>query len=544
MTSKIFRSSILVAALVLICSLSVVLGALYAHFSGVQVRQLQDELSLAVTGTEQYGNAFLENVEADRFRLTWIAADGTVLYDTQANQEGMENHADREEVQEAFQTGRGSSVRNSATMTQRTLYETRLLKDGTVLRISTSQASAGALVFGMLQPMIMIAVVVIVLSVFLARRIATKIVEPLNALNLERPLDNDVYDEILPLLRRIDAQNRQIGQQMQTLRHKAQEFQQITHSMHEGLVVLDCEGTILSINPTAMELLDAGEDTLGKSILQVDRSQQMRDALNGVLDRGWGSLELRRNGRDYVLNMSRVCSDDAVVGVVVLAIDITEKVDAERMRREFSANVSHELKTPLQSIIGSAELLESGLVAPGDQDRFVGHIRREAARLVSLIEDIIRLSQLDEGISLPSEDVDMGELIREVVQALDDSARERQVSISCSGGFRIQGVRRLLYEIVYNLCENAVKYNVSGGTVRITAGAGVLTVADTGIGISPEHQERIFERFYRVDKSHSRQSGGTGLGLSIVKHAVACLNGEIAVHSEPGKGTTFTVRFR
>ena len=543
MTSKIFRSSVLVAALVLICSLSVVLGALYAHFSGVQVRQLQDELSLAVTGTEQYGNAFLENVEADRFRLTWIAADGTVLYDTQANQEGMENHADREEVQEAFQTGRGSSVRQSATMTQRTWYETRLLKDGTVLRISTSQASDGALVFGMLQPMIMIAVVVIVLSVFLARRIATKIVEPLNALNLERPLDNDVYDEILPLLRRIDAQNRQIGQQMQTLRHRAQEFQQITHSMHEGLVVLDCEGTILSINPTAMELLEAGDDAVGKNLLQVDRTQQMRDALNGALDRGWGSLELRRNGRDYVLNMSRVCSDDAVVGVVVLAIDITEKVDAERMRREFSANVSHELKTPLQSIIGSAELLENGMVAPADQIRFVGHIRREAARLVSLIGDIIRLSQLDEGVSLPREDVDMGELVQEVADVLKDSARERQVSIACSGGFRMVGVRRLLYEIVYNLCENAVKYNVVGGTVTVSACNRVLTVTDTGIGIPQEHQDRIYERFYRVDKSHSRQSGGTGLGLSIVKHAVAHHDGSIKVHSEPGKGTTFTISF-
>ena len=544
MTSKIFRSTVFVAVVVLLCSLGIVIGVLYNHFTGVQVQQLKDELSLAVTGTEQYGNAFLENVEADRFRVTWIDTDGTVLFDTQVDQTTMENHADREEIQEAFETGSGSAVRNSSTLTEQTYYEARRLQDGTVLRISTNQASAWALMMDLLWPIILIAILSIGLSALLARRMATKIVEPMNRLNLEQPLSNDTYEELSPLLRRINQQHLQIDAQMRKLQHKTDEFIQITSHMQEGLVVLDKETRIRSINSAAIKIFGAEESCVGSSFFQVNRSNSLRQALNDALDKGHGSVIQELGGRIYRFDMSSIQSNDNLLGAVILAVDVTESQNAEQMRREFSANVSHELKTPLQGIIGSAELLESGMVKPEDTPRFVGHIRKEASRLVNLIEDIIRLSQLDEGVELPTEQVAMLQLCQDVTEILAPSAAEKQVSISVSGlGFTVMGVRRMLHEVVYNLCDNAIKYNVPGGSVTIQAENNRLVVSDTGIGIPAEHKDRIFERFYRVDKSHSKASGGTGLGLSIVKHAAAYHNAEIALESTPGKGTTITIQF-
>ena len=544
MTSKIFRSTVFVAVVVLLCSLSVVMGVLYRHFTQVQVEQLKNELSLAATGTEQYGNAFLENVEADRFRVTWVDADGTVLFDTQVDQTAMENHADREEIREALETGTGSAVRTSSTLTEQTFYEARRLSDGTVLRISTSQESAWFLMIGMLWPIILITVLAIGLSAFLARRMARKIVEPLNMLDLEQPLKNETYEEISPLLHRIHRQHNQITAQMETLRRKTDEFEQITGNMQEGLVLLSHEGIILSLNPTAKRLFDAQDDCVGKNFLMIDRSGGMRTAVNDALDKGRGSTRANKNGRDYQFDLSRIESDGTVIGAVVLAFDITERLNSEQLRREFSANVSHELKTPLQGIIGSAELLESGLAKPEDAPRFIGHIRQEAARLVNLIEDIIRLSQLDEGVELPTEQVDLLQLSEDVKAILESSAAEKQVAIAVSGeGFVVEGVCRMLHEMVYNLCDNAIKYNVPGGSVRIHVEQNKLTVSDSGIGIPAQHQSRVFERFYRVDKSHSKASGGTGLGLSIVKHAAAYHKAEIHLESTPGKGTTITIQF-
>jgi len=544
MTSKIFRSTVFVAVVVLLCSLGIVIGVLYNHFAGVQVQQLKDELSLAVTGTEQYGNAFLENVEADRFRVTWIDTDGTVLFDTQVDQTTMENHADREEIREAFATGSGSAVRNSSTLTEQTYYEARRLTDGTVLRISANQASAWALMMDLLWPIILIAVLAIGLSALLARRMAKNIVEPMNRLDLEHPLSNNTYEELSPLLRRINQQHLQINSQMRKLQRKTDEFIQITSHMQEGLVVLDKETHIRSINSAAMKIFGAEESCVGSSFFQANRSIALRQALNDALDRGHGSAVLELEGRAYRFDMSSIQSDGNLLGAVILTVDVTESQNAEQMRREFSANVSHELKTPLQGIIGSAELLESGLAKPEDQPRFIGHIRKEASRLVNLIEDIIRLSQLDEGVELPAEQVDMLALAEDVREILAPSAAEKQVSISVSGaGFTVMGVRRMLQEIIYNLCDNAIKYNVPGGSVTIHAENNRLVVSDTGIGIPAEHKDRIFERFYRVDKSHSKASGGTGLGLSIVKHAVAYHNAEIALESTPGKGTTITIQF-
>ena len=544
MTSKIFRSTVFVAVVVLLCSLGIVIGVLYNHFTGVQVQQLKDELSLAVTGTEQYGNAFLENVEADRFRVTWIDTDGTVLFDTQVDQTAMENHADREEIREAFETGSGSAVRNSSTLTEQTYYEAQRLADGTVLRISTNQASAWALMMDLLWPIILIAVLAIGLSLILARRMAKNIVEPMNNLDLEHPLSNNTYEELSPLLRRINQQHLQIDAQMRKLQRKTDEFIQITSHMQEGLVVLDKETRIRSINSAAIKIFGAEESCVGSSFFQVNRSNSLRQALNDALDRGHGSVMQELEGKIYRFDMSSIQSDGNLLGAVILMVDVTESQNAEQMRREFSANVSHELKTPLQGIIGSTELLESGMVKPEDTPRFVGYIRKEASRLVNLIEDIIRLSQLDEGVELPAEAVDMLELSEEVKTILTPSAEEKNVRIAVSGrGFSVVGVRRMLQEILYNLCDNAIKYNVPGGSVTIHAENNRLTVSDTGIGIPPEHKDRIFERFYRVDKSHSKASGGTGLGLSIVKHAAAYHNAEITLDSTPGKGTTIAIQF-
>ena len=544
MTSKIFRSTVFVAVAVLLCSLGIVMGVLYNHFTGVLVEQLRDELSLAATGTEQYGRAFLENVEADRFRVTWIGTDGTVLFDTQVDRAAMENHADREEIREAFAVGSGNAVRNSHTLTEQTYYEARRLADGTVLRISTNQASAWALMMDLLWPMILTALLAIVLSALLARRMARKIVEPLNKLDLEQPLSNDTYEELSPLLRRINQQHLQINSQMRKLQRKTDEFIQITSHMQEGLVVLDKETRIRSINSAAMEIFGTTEACVGTGFFQVNRSGALRNALNDALDRGHGSAVLELEGRACRFDMSSIRSGGKLLGAVILIVDVTESRNAEQLRREFSANVSHELKTPLQSIIGSAELLESGMVQKEDVPRFIGHIRKEATRLVNLIQDIIHLSQLDEGVELPAEQVDMLQLTREVVELLAPGAAQKQVTVTATGaGFSVMGVRRMLHEIVYNLCDNAIQYNVPGGSVTVCVEENRLRVSDTGIGIRTEDKDRIFERFYRVDKSHTKASGGTGLGLSIVKHAVAYHKAELTVQSAPGEGTTITVQF-
>ena len=544
MTSKIFRSTVFVAVAVLLCSLGIVMGVLYNHFTGVLVEQLRDELSLAATGTEQYGRAFLENVEADRFRVTWIGTDGTVLFDTQVDRAAMENHADREEILEAFAVGSGNAVRNSHTLTEQTYYEARRLADGTVLRISTNQASAWALMMDLLWPMVLTALLAIGLSALLARRMARKIVEPLNKLDLEQPLSNNTYEELSPLLRRINQQHLQINSQMRKLQRKTDEFIQITSHMQEGLVVVDKETHIRSINSAAMKIFGATEACVGTGFFQVNRSGALRNALNDALDRGHGSAVLELEGRACRFDMSSIRSGGKLLGAVILIVDVTESRNAEQLRREFSANVSHELKTPLQSIIGSAELLESGMVQKEDVPRFIGHIRKEATRLVNLIQDIIHLSQLDEGVELPAEQVDMLQLTREVVELLAPGAAQKQVTVTATGaGFSVMGVRRMLHEIVYNLCDNAIQYNVPGGSVTVCVEENRLRVSDTGIGIRTEDKDRIFERFYRVDKSHTKASGGTGLGLSIVKHAVAYHKAELTVQSAPGEGTTITVQF-
>ena len=548
MTSRIFKSILSATIVVLMASLIIITGVLYQYFGNVQEEQLKDELSLAASAVTQLGENYLEGLDSDRYRLTWVASDGTVLFDSHADAASMENHADREEIKEALISGTGSSTRQSSTLTEQTIYEATRLDDGSILRISVSRATALLLVFGMLQPLAVVLVIAIVLSAWLAHRMAKRVVEPLNTLNLDKPMENDVYEELSPLLHRIHAQHMEIEKQMQTLKHKQDEFDQITGNMKEALVLLDNAGRILSINPAASVLFNTGIACIGEDFLTVERKQNMRLALEEANIQGHSDFRDKKNGKEYQFDLSRIDSDEKNHGMVILAFDITEQVNAEKHRQEFTANVSHELKTPLQSIIGSAELMENGIVKEDDIPRFVGRIRKEAARLVTLIDDIIRLSQLDEGADMPREDVSLRVLSEEVCETLSDAAKIKNVSLEVTGDDGvITGVRRLLYEVVYNLCDNAIKYNNPGGSVKVTIaqkpGEVLFRVQDTGIGIPLEHQDKMFERFYRVDKSHSKQSGGTGLGLSIVKHAVQYHHGKITVESELNKGTSISVLF-
>ena len=548
MTKKIFQSILLVAGCVLLASLLIIMGFLYDYFGGVEGNQLRDELSLASAAVEDGGTDYLARLTADRYRLTWIAADGSVIYDTKTDAESLENHASRAEVSQALTTGTGESTRYSSTLMEKTMYYAQRLDDGTVLRISISRATVGMIAVGMIQPLLIVLIVALILSGLLARRLSRRIVDPLNSLDLEHPLDNDAYEELSPLLKRIHRQHVEIQTQLRELREKTDEFTQITGSMREGLVLLDEHGSILSINAAAQTLFGADAQCVGRDFLTIERSHEISAAIQAAVTDGHSEVRAERAGRVYQFDISRITSDGKLLGTVILAFDNTEQEFAERNRREFTANVSHELKTPLQGIIGSAELIENGMVKPDDLPRFVGHIHAEAARLVTLIDDIIRLSQLDEGDAMPTEPVDLLAVSQEAAENLHDAAAARNVTVSVTGQPAVlPGVRRLIYEIVYNLCDNAIKYNRDGGRVDVTvaadAGGSSITVADTGIGIAPEHQARVFERFYRVDKSHSKASGGTGLGLSIVKHAVQYHHGRIELESTPGTGTTIRVVF-
>ncbi len=555
MTKKIFRSILLAAVSVLLASLVIIMGCLYDYYKNVQEKQLRDELRLASYGVEAGGSGYLERLASPYrvpsiadCRLTWIAADGKVLFDTHVPAAELENHGDRVEVKEALLKGESGGVRYSKTLTERTLYCAQRLADGTVLRISISQLTVFALAMGMLQPILLTAILAVILSAVLAHRMAKSIVAPLNDLDLDNPLENNSYEELSPLLVRIHQQHRQIEAQLRALRRKTEEFEQITEHMSEGLVLLDGKGVILSINPAARMIFHADSSCVGREFLVVDRDHAINLAIQAAREGGHSEVRAVRNGREYQFGVSRITVDGVAAGTVLLAFDVTEQAAAERSRREFTANVSHELKTPLQSILGSAELLESGLVKQGDVPRFVGVIRTEAARLVTLVEDIIHLSQLDEGTAPEKEQVNLFELADSAASALRERAEERRISLSVTGeGAVVNGVRGFLHEMFYNLIDNAIKYNIDGGKVEVSVSAGdtgtAVSVKDTGIGIPPEYQARVFERFFRVDKSRSKASGGTGLGLSIVKHIAQYHHAEIRLQSGIGSGTNIEILF-
>lgn len=550
MTKRIFRSILLVAAAVLLASFVLITGVLYDYFSNNQMEQLRAQTALAAQGVEKSGEGYFAGLGSHGTRLTWIAADGTVLYDSTATAAKMENHADREEVSSALKTGTGESTRYSTTLMERQLYCAQRLNDGTVVRLSCEQYTPLMLVLGMLQPVIVIAAAALAVSGVLASGLSKRIVRPLNELRLDEPDRIETYPELAPLTDKLRSQQNQLRAQEKELRQRRDEFDAATENMIEGLVLLNERGTILSINKSATKLLDISRYCVGKDILLLNNSRQMQELLGRVRSGEHCEMPVEHGGVSYTVYASPVVSGERVAGTVLLVLDMTEKEKAEKLRREFSANVSHELKTPLQSISGCAELLANGMVKPDDIPRFAAQIQSESKRMITLIEDIIKLSHLDEGAGdMQRCDVDLAAIARATVENLRPAAKAADVALSVNACPAVikNGIPQLLEAIVYNLCENAIKYNRPGGFVKVSveknADGTVLTVEDNGIGIPAEQQERIFERFYRVDKSHSKEVGGTGLGLSIVKHAAALHNAKISMHSAPDEGTSISVVF-
>lgn len=546
MNKRIFRGISLTALVVLLLSMVIIFGALYGYFDNLEASRLRTETALAVQGVRLSGSAYFEDLEPGDYRLTWVAEDGRVLADTETDPAAMENHASRQEIAQALKNGYGESRRYSDTRMEKTLYYALRLEDGSVVRLSVATSTVLNLVLGMAQPICLVLAGALVMSLILAGRISKKIVAPLNALDLEHPLDNEGYDELSPLLRRLDVQQQQIRSRTAELKRRQADFAAVTDSMGEGLVLLDQEDAVLSINPAACRLLECTA-TIGRDILEVNRSPELRAVLARAHEGRRAEELISIRGSKYRLEGTPVESSGVVRGVVLLFQDVTEREQAERIRREFTANVSHELKTPLHAISGYAELLSAGMVKSEDMPRFAGNIYTEAQRLILLVEDIIRLSQLDEGAAgMGREQVNLAQLVRETVRSLDSMASEAQVTVATElENVSVNGIEQLLSGVVYNLADNAIKYNHPGGTVTIRlrerGEQAILQVADSGVGIPEESRERIFERFYRVDKSRSKAVGGTGLGLSIVKHAVMIHRGTIHVDSTLGKGTTITV---
>lgn len=552
MTRKIFQSIIAVVISVLLLSLALITGVLYNHFETTMLDQLRTTAQFAEQGVEQEGMAYFDSLHAQNCRVTWIAADGTVKYDNRSNPKTMENHADRQEVREAMENDSGTSVRRSSTLSEHTMYYAKRLSDGTVLRLSMSQRSVLFLMGGMLSPLVFIFLAACLLAGVLSYRVSKKIVKPLSEIDLKHPEQVETYDELSPFLQRIAAQNREIDARMAEIRNQQQEFSMITENMSEGLFVVDRNYQILSYNKSAMQIFGMDPRQEHENLLAVNRSEGFRNAVDSALKGRHTQENLELNGRVYQIIANAVCQPDFaedMVGAVILVLDVTEKETQEQYRREFTANVSHELKTPLTSISGIAEIIRNGIVKPEDIPHFAGKIYGESQRLITLIGDIIKLSRLDENqVPMERETVDMLEMARDVVQQLSSVARKSGVTLVANGTHgQVQGVRQVLGEMVYNLCENAVKYNRAGGRVWVdvqqVADHVVLRVKDTGIGIPAAEQGRIFERFYRVDKSHSKAVGGTGLGLSIVKHGAALHHATISVSSEPEQGTEITLTF-
>ena len=550
MTKRIFRNILLVAICVFLASALLFMTVLYDYFSEVQQNQMRTQLDFASQGVSHEGISYFEGINAQKYRITWIGTDGSVLYDSASNAEEMENHFAREEVKEALAEGYGESHRYSTTLTRRYLYSAKRLSDGTVLRLAITQNSLLVLTLGMFQPILVIFAIAVILSIVLASRLSKNIVKPLNNLNLDSPLENEDYEELTPLLRRIDMQQRQIRLQSNQLQKKQNEFDTLTKGMSEGLVLLDSKGFVISINPAAESLLlPTPGKAVGENILALNRDPELSRLLDKALGGSYAEKTMSLHGRVYRVSANPITEGSLVHGAAVLLQDITEKENAEKMRREFTANVSHELKTPLQTISGCAELMANGMVKSEDIPGFSSRIYTESRRMIQLVEDIIKLSHLDEGAEdMAWEDVDMYALAEKTVASLLPEAEKAEVELDFTGDKAVlYGIPQLLGSIVYNLCDNAIKYNRKGGRVCVRVAQEedgvVFSVADTGIGIPAEDKERIFERFYRVDKSRSKEIGGTGLGLSIVKHAARLHQAQITVDSAVGKGTTVTVKF-
>lgn len=547
MTKRIFNSIWTVTLCVLLTASLIFLGILYSYFTSIEQDRLRMETDVISQGVNLNGEKYFDNLKLDNLRITWIDKSGKVLFDNQIEKNKLDNHIEREEIRESLEIGKGESIRYSDTLTERYFYSARKLDDGSVIRLSIAENSIVSLVLGMLQPLCVVLFIALILSLFIASRVAKKIVEPLNELNLENPLDNKEYDELSPLLRRILHQQNEIKTQNRILSQKTREFDSVTTHMPEGIILLNKDLHIISINASAERILGEEHSCVGSYILSVCRDVQLNDLLQKSLKGKHGDVILTFHNRKYQFKANPVIAEDAVSGIAVLITDVTEKEELDQIKREFTANVSHELRTPLHTISGCAELMKSGMVKEEDMNQFSSQIYTESQRMIKMVEDIIQLSRLDEGaVDFNYAETDLYETAHQVVNALSLKAEENNIKLELNGEPAvIKGVPGLLYEIIYNLCDNAIKYNHNDGMVYINVKPEKelikLTVSDTGIGIPAEHLDRIFERFYRVDKSHSKETGGTGLGLSIVKHAVKIHNGSIRIKSEPGVGTSFEI---
>ena len=540
MTKRIFQSICLVAMAVFLSSITLIMGVLYGYFSRVQQNSLKIQTDFVSHGVNREGLSYFQGLNAGSCRITLMSPDGTILYDSHSDKTVMKNHLEREEIRQALSDGYGESSRYSSTLMERSFYCASRLDDGSILRLSVTHSTVLTLLLGMSQPVFLVFSIAVVLSIILAARLSGRIVKPLNALDLDRPMAIESYEELAPLLRRIGSQQQQLRIQKEELHRRQEELRAVISNMKEGILLLNPDGEILSINPAAMELLDSRG---------IRHNPQLQDLLEQALQGEAAQQTLELKNRHYQITASPVISGQTVSGAALLLFDVTEKENAEQMRREFTANVSHELKTPLHAISGYAELIANHMARPEDICPFAGRIYAEAQRMAKLIEDILNLSHLDENAgNMQFEQTDLYETARMAVKSLMQEAEAAGVTMTLSGESAVlHAIPQLLSGIVRNLCDNAIKYNRPGGTVLVritnTPDTAVLCVRDTGIGIPPEHQEHIFERFYRVDKSHSKEVGGTGLGLSIVKHSAKIHQAGMHLDSIPGKGTQITLRF-
>lgn len=548
MNKKIFRSTVLVALLVLTASITLIMGVLYNYFENQLKSELKSKAEYISYALENEGISYLDRIDKQNERITLVSPNGTVIADTAADISALDNHAERDEIKQALKDGSGTSVRYSDTLTEKIVYYAVRLDSGNVLRISTTQYTVVTILLGLLQPVVIIFIIAVILSFVLSLRVSKSIIKPINSLDLENPEKNVTYDELSPLLGKISAQRKTIDNQLWEAKQKQEEFRLITENMSEGLIVIDRNMQVLTYNSSALKLLDISEPVSG-NVFSLNRTKGFRNVVESALSGDRTESEMSIDEKCCSLIANPVYYDTEIIGAVIVILDVTESVNREQLRREFTSNVSHELKTPLTSISGFAEIMKSGGTPDETVVDFSKSIYDEAQRLITLVSDIIKISELDEkSVQFENEQVNLYELSLDVTNRLKSQADKKNIKLNVIGEkTEISGVRKIIDEMIYNLCDNAIKYNKENGTVDIiitsNQSSTKIMVRDTGIGIPKFHQSRIFERFYRVDKSHSKEIGGTGLGLSIVKHAARLHNADIELHSEPDKGTTITVAF-
>ncbi|CAD47606.1 Phosphate regulon sensor protein PhoR (SphS) [Streptococcus agalactiae] len=546
MTKKIFRTTLSASLGIVLVTILMIMGFLYNYFNHIQREQLRTQTALASQGISFEGKDYFENLKTSNVRITWVDNKGQVLYDTQSDAKHMKNHANRQEIKEAIKSGYGESTRWSATLTEKSIYAAQRLNNGTIVRLSVAQQTIFYLLLGMISPLAIIILLAIILSVLIARYIAKKVSEPLNNIDLDHPLSNDSYEEITPLLRRLDSHQAKIQHQKLLLQKRQKEFDTIISKIKEGMILLDDQARIVSINAEALKLFQINDDWHGRFMMEVSRDLTLKDLIDQGLKGKKKEANIGIENNHYRVLVRPTTDNNRVTGLVVLLFDVTDQLQMEQLQREFTANVSHELKTPLHVISGYSELLANQMVPNEEVPQFAAKIHKESERLVKLVEDIISLSHLDEQEKLPQETVNLYDLTQKVLEGLQAKADKKHIQINFNGEEAIlRGNPVLLNSLVYNLCDNAITYNHEKGQVNVTLKNSpdtiTLEVSDTGLGIAEKDKKRIFERFYRVDKSRSKIVGGTGLGLSIVKSALDFHNGSIKVDSHLGQGTTMTV---